>query len=90
MSGPEPTPEEGIELEEFRERLRNDPRVASPHLEVVDLGDRILVAGAVPDVEQRRAVDEVAARPAPGWEIDNRVRVGPPPQPPDETAETEM
>ncbi|HEX2029292.1 MAG TPA: hypothetical protein VHF25_14955 [Nitriliruptorales bacterium] len=80
----------GIRLEEFRHRLRTHPRVATPHLEVIDLGDRIVIAGAVPDVERRRAVDEVAAQLVPGREIDNRVQVGEPPQPPDDRLETEL
>ncbi len=81
---------DGIDLEDFRNRLRNDPRVATPHLEVVDLGDRILISGAVPDVERRRAVGEVAARLAPGRDIDNRVTIGEPPRPPGDRLETEF
>jgi hypothetical protein len=78
-----------IQLDELRHRLRTDPRVATPHLEVLDLGDRILVTGAVESGERRRAVDEVIAELAPGRRIDNHTQIGEPPEP-DEQLETEF
>lgn len=78
-----------IDLDRFRERLRTDPRVATETIEVLDLGDRILLTGSVTDVDRRRAVDEVAAELAPGREVDNRVRIGEPREPP-ERLETEQ
>lgn len=85
-----PSGSQSIHLDQFREQLRTHPRVASPRLEVIDLGDEIVIAGTVADVDRRRAVDEVAAQLAPGRKIDNRVRVGEPHQPPGDKLETQL
>lgn len=68
-----PTPPS--EESELRRRLRTDPRVGDHDIEVLDVGDSILLTGAVPSTEQKRAVVQVASELAPGRRIDDRTVV---------------
>lgn len=59
----------------IRQALAEDPRVNDPTLHVWVAQNKVLVTGTVTTKERQQAVSEVVREQAPGYLIENQIRI---------------
>ena len=65
------------EVERVRDALARDERVSELELEIRAVGGKVLVTGAVPTEERRRAITDVVREVVPDREVVNETTVTP-------------
>jgi osmotically-inducible protein OsmY len=61
--------------EDLRQALATDPRVGEPELQVRIAAGRVIVTGALPSEERRRAVEDVVRERCGELQVDNQTTV---------------
>lgn len=66
----------------IHEAIAHDPRIGELEVDVRVIGEEVYVDGVVATQERKDAITEVVTDLLPGWEVHNRMRVGPFPERP--------